>query len=563
MHEQFPEELFGKKHLAAFGKTPGFLLKYLDSSIRLQQLCEAFAVLKKAAATPTSEDLPSSAYDDSTFMDELLAYGKYDTDALAIRLNRFTFYGDIENSVDCVDVETKTNRFAFLFSKDTALLKQCAFYEEMGRLCALSPERKAELLAYCRQAAEHACQTVTVFRRGRDGVISLVGIVSRRETVQRELSDTLRAFSECGVRLSFFLYGDSDYELAFADVCGIEGKRVVRSESAPSITDALLEEYRVFVGYPREEIQNALRILQKKRRCVGVFAGSAEDRLLLNDAAFLAVNDPTYYHEKDAAEEIRKENLDVGDENSLRACSVMRRHSDVIVQRASEEGGGLSALLQALLECRAVAVKIRLLLSYLVPTQTLRIFAAIMGALFGFGLPGGALMLYATVLIDAVALTSVLSLKIPKTNLTKSSRVNEGDIEQLVFQKSRWVPMLISLFLVSLYLAIFMWFGIISVGEIHTYLFFSILSLEILLLYTVIFKKSFASKRPWFCQPAVFMTVPILAVTFLSVLFPSLGVMTGLGAWSIVTLLTLPLFPLFYFLSVYFLSFFSRTAKRT
>ena len=37
--EQFPEELFGKNHLAAFGKTPGFLLKYLDSSIRLHIQC--------------------------------------------------------------------------------------------------------------------------------------------------------------------------------------------------------------------------------------------------------------------------------------------------------------------------------------------------------------------------------------------------------------------------------------------------------------------------------------------------------------------------------------------
>lgn len=37
--ERFPEELFGKTHLAALGKTPGFLLKYLDSSIRLHIQC--------------------------------------------------------------------------------------------------------------------------------------------------------------------------------------------------------------------------------------------------------------------------------------------------------------------------------------------------------------------------------------------------------------------------------------------------------------------------------------------------------------------------------------------
>lgn len=37
--ERFPEELFGKAHLAAFGRTPGFLLKYLDSSVRLHIQC--------------------------------------------------------------------------------------------------------------------------------------------------------------------------------------------------------------------------------------------------------------------------------------------------------------------------------------------------------------------------------------------------------------------------------------------------------------------------------------------------------------------------------------------
>lgn len=35
----YPEEILGPKHLARFGKTAGFLLKYLDSSIRLHMQC--------------------------------------------------------------------------------------------------------------------------------------------------------------------------------------------------------------------------------------------------------------------------------------------------------------------------------------------------------------------------------------------------------------------------------------------------------------------------------------------------------------------------------------------
>lgn len=39
LFERFPEDFFGTKHLAAFGKSPEFLLKYLDSSIRLHMQC--------------------------------------------------------------------------------------------------------------------------------------------------------------------------------------------------------------------------------------------------------------------------------------------------------------------------------------------------------------------------------------------------------------------------------------------------------------------------------------------------------------------------------------------
>lgn len=37
--ERFPQELFGSKHLERFGKSAGFLLKFLDSSIRLHMQC--------------------------------------------------------------------------------------------------------------------------------------------------------------------------------------------------------------------------------------------------------------------------------------------------------------------------------------------------------------------------------------------------------------------------------------------------------------------------------------------------------------------------------------------
>lgn len=43
----YPRELFGEKHLRRFGSAPGFLLKYLDSSIRLHMQCHPSAGFAK------------------------------------------------------------------------------------------------------------------------------------------------------------------------------------------------------------------------------------------------------------------------------------------------------------------------------------------------------------------------------------------------------------------------------------------------------------------------------------------------------------------------------------
>ncbi len=45
--DRFPEEFFGREHLAKFGKSPEFLLKFLDSSIRLHMQCHPTAAFSR------------------------------------------------------------------------------------------------------------------------------------------------------------------------------------------------------------------------------------------------------------------------------------------------------------------------------------------------------------------------------------------------------------------------------------------------------------------------------------------------------------------------------------
>ncbi len=525
----------------------------------LNRLCETFVILKRAKSEKPGFQL-TDAIPDEIFLKELSAYCKYDTDALDIRLIR-TAYEKKSGDLECVDTVTKSGSFTLLFSATEGLLEECSHYENRGELEILTAERREELISYFKDARSNACRVRVVARRDEDGILSLVGILALREHIMQDLDKMINELTECGVRSTFFFDGDASYEANFANACNLTGKMLVSSEDLTELSEALLEEYRVFIGFSRDEIATLLGKMQRKRRCVGVLAGSCEDRVLLRDASIVLSCDLMSLHKKGKEDSVRTDPLGGGKEESARAAESVRRRSDVIIPRAGKNGGGLSSIYHAFFECRSVGYKSALLLSYLVPSHMLRIFLAIWFTLFGIGLPGALQILYVGLLIDALALSCILPMKIPHEYLRRPRRIGEKLIGHLIFSKKAWIPLLVSTFVFSLYFAIFSWVGLIDVLSAHTATFVSMLLLSVIVFYQEIYRKKLAYPDSVFKHPAFLLLLPIVLMIPLSVIFPAVGAVTGLGNWRFLSALGIPILPVLYLLMRYFFSFFDGTAK--
>lgn len=542
--------------------TCGHVMSYEDVKTpeELQSLCEAFVLLSRASVSVT-RSLSFAQASDDTLLRELIGAARFDTDALQIRLVRVEERDPAQRNVRCIDVKTNTKSFSLLFSPDPLVAERCHFYEVEGRLHPVSEALRGELLDYCRGEIANACSVITVVRRDEDGTLSLLGTVSGRERVQPALAREIESLSRSEVRLSFFLDGDATYENAFSDVCGLPASRLIASEEVPHLMPEHLDAYRVFIGFPKEDVLAVLQEIQKQRRSVGVLCGNAEDRRFLNAAAFTVVCDSTPYHDRGTEEAVRADSLNDGREFSAHASQSMRRHADAVILRATPSNGGLAALSEMFFASRAIGRRMRFLLNYLISVNMLRVFAAILCTLLGVGLPSGGWLLYSCLLLDVLALGRIVALRIPRGFLRKPQRINEQMLDRQIFSIDRWLPIMISVGGGALYLAIWRWLGMLTQNAAHAPILLILILSQLWILHGTTSRDGIGHGRFLLKYPAIPLLVPLILLIPLSVLLPMVGEMTGLGEWSLAALPALPLFPLTYVLSRYFIGIFRRTAK--
>jgi len=542
--------------------TCGQTLSAVDvhSPEKLQDLCEAFVLLNRAGSALT-RSLHFAQASDDTLLRELIGAARFDTDALQIRLVRVGEREVSQPNVRCIDVQTNSKSFSLLFSSDPRIAERCSFYEDEGHLLPFSEEMSRRLFDYSRDSVANACKVITVVRRAEDGTLSLVGTIAGRECVQPTLAREIDALSRSGITVSFFLDGEASYEDAFSNVCGLPAERIACSESVPHLTVELLESYRVFIGFPTEDVIAVLQEIQKQRRIVGVLCGNAEDRRFLNAAAFTVVCDATPSHKKGTEEEVRPNSLYDGREHSAHAAQSMRRHADAVILRATPEEGGLLALSELFFSCRAIGYRMRLLLRYLISVNMLRVFAAIFCTLLGVGLPSGVWLLYSCFLFDALALRQIIALRLPRGLLRDPQRIEEQMLDKQIFSRDRWLPIMISVGTVSLYLAVWRWLGLITQEMAHAPLFIVLLLSQLWILHRLILRDGVGYDRMLFKLSTVWLLTPVVVLIPLSIFVSKIGEITMLGSWHPAALVAIPLFPLSYLLSRYFLGIFHRTAK--
>lgn len=528
-----------------------------DEKANLQSLCEAMLLRHEAdMRMPTGECL-SADLTQTVFLSELISLSGFDAGALKVRLQeikRDTYPN--RSAWQCVTAGLQEGTERYLFDNSGTLMRHCMLYADGARMRAITSEYRATLRKYCEYIEENGCRALCVAKESGEDTLVLVGVLALREQVSAVLPSVVEELSQSGITTRFFL-SDDDY----VRVCHLPEPYLYCNAEHPSLTLALLQRYRTFIGFSKEEISALLPVYQKNGHRIAVLIGNADDRCFLR-AGVLTLACDTVADLGRYAENYIEETLDAdGQEGSHNASQTIRRHADVIIERSDRFSGGVYAVLQAVSHCRAVDARTKMFLQFWLHSLLARSLMMVFSVCTGIGFFSILQMFLSSFALDAVAVFYLAEIPLSQQSLRSSRVIDKAFLSQTLFAKEKILPTVISVAITALVTVILTLIGVLSKPVAGTYLFFSLFFLQICLLCRICFAEK---AKPQFKRTLLVggILIGVVAVlTLLSALIAPFGLMTGMGSWMPITAILLPLLPALYLILNLLLPFLRRTAK--
>ncbi len=523
----------------------------------LQSLCEAMLLRHEADLRAPTCDCASAVESDTAFLSELVSLSQFDAAALNVRLKTVERDTYSQNpSWQCVTAHLQEGSVRYLFDNSGTLLRHCVLYADGKRTRAITPEYRTTLKQYNGYIEENGCRALCIARENSEGTLILVGLIALREQVSVVLPSVVEELSQSGITTRFFL-GDDDY----AHVCRLPEPYLYRNAEHPTLTSALLQRYRTFIGFSKEELSALLPTFQKSAHRIAVLGGNADDRCFLRAGVLTLACDTVTDLKQYAEDHIEEATADDGREGSHNTSQTIRRHADVIIERADRFAGGVYAALQTISHSRAVEVRTRMLLQFWLHSQFARIVMMTLAVCTGIGLFSSLQMFISGFAIEIAALAILSDIPISQATLRRSNTIDQKFLFNTLLTKKSLLPTLASAGMTALMTAILTLTGVITAPAARTYLFFSLFILQICILVRIIYNVKAKPELKKTLHTGGILVLAIVLLTLLSLLIPSFEVVTGMGTWTILTAILLLLSPTIYWILHLLLPFLHRTAK--
>lgn len=528
-----------------------------EDKTNLRPLCEAMLLRHEADMRMPNGDCSGAVGADTVFLTEMTALCQFDTAALSVRLQtieRETY--SRSSSWQCVKANLQEGSVRYLFDNSGTLMRHCMLYADGARMRAITPEYRATLRNYCDFIAENGCRTLCVAKESSEGTLALVGILALCEQVSAVLPSVVEELSQSGIVTRFFLSNDD-----YAHACRLPEPYLYCNAEHPNLTPTLLQRYRTFIGFSKEELSALLPTYQKSAHRIAVLGGNADDRCFLRGGILTfacdAVADIRHY----AEDHIEEANSDHGGEGSHSASQILRRHADVIIERADRFAGGVYAALQTISHSRAVEARTRLFLQFWLHSQLARIAMMLFAVCTGVGFLSSLQMFLLGFVVEIAALVLIADQPIAQAALRHPNTMGNQFLFKTLFAKEPILSTLVSIGVTALTAIILALVNVIPREAVRTYFFASLLLFQIGILCYFAYRAKATPERKKVLYIGGILLIAISVLILLSSLIPAFGAATGMGSWTVLTAILLFLPPALFLLFNLLLPFLHRTAK--
>lgn len=513
----------GKRHFRSGATAHGVSV----DGAALRPLAEAFVLLAKAReALPAAQCERFTDPEDMTYLGELFRASGLDLHALDIRLRQVTLLAAGEEEL--LQIVTNTETYRLHLSCGAAAVATCSEVLTAQGCLPMTPQRLECFLRYA--ADEEACgRHIRAAVREFGGRMTLIGLLSLGEAVLPDLAARLARLRDMGVRVAVCL--DRDAETA---------ERYVRSvcpEATVSTAERLFADTnggapRFVAGIGHAELAAGLRTRTRAGRTVGLLCNRTDSRALLGSASIRFVADDCFALAAesggDAPEQIRFGALCTED-----VCmQSVRDGADVILARANASGGGLAAIEPTLRRARGTARRLAAFARSAALLRVVRMLFFTLCTLSGLGPPTAAETFLLSFGCDLVALWAALFGGLRREGGETPIAAERMGLPQSFRDRALWLSVLIppaAVWLLSLLLRVT---GLLSAEAAQSIAPIGLAVFEAVLLIFAESEDVRMRTASGYAVIAAVLVAPLLPSILCSILIPSFGEVTGLGAWS-------------------------------
>lgn len=482
-------------------------------------------------------------------------WAEIDTDALLIRIKEIR--GEADGISAIFPTADGNRRMTTILTSDYEAVAVCNTRCEDGLLLPMNDVFRDNLYRAYREAVRTGHLVMFILTRaGKE--IAVRGMLTYAPRTSRKTVGTVKSLEAAGIRVSAFFKDHSDVDIRAAGECGLtETYPALSLSDRGSFDTSLLDEgRRTFTNCTAEQIADCIRALREQGRTVGVLSVEHEDVALLNAADVAMTCSPSLYasaeegHPRLAGGSVSgREAVSAQDGIPLGqlATDITRRRADVVVRRATTEGGGILGIRRAFLCADHIKDTTDQVFGFTLLSQAARLLLLILSAVLGVGLPSSVALLLSGMGIDLLILLSAVGLPHAPTPRPRRS-MEQGIVNPHVTYFNQLVAVTAAVTLPVLAAAVCRFLGVEFGGDLSHFLFLCLVGLQL-----AIYRSSPLPRR----DGTVFVTTMALLLFYVAVL--AVALTAGLyPLWA----LAIPLASPAVYLMVFLILKRARRAKR-
>lgn len=543
----------GKYHLEsvyACGSiyNPGELL-----NANVHRLVKDLYLYRSASRPPSAADHDAFDAGLTAPIDALIKHVAVDT--AAIDLTKSGSYVSMQGDVFTVHNRLNSGEYSVLLSSDEQLLQQCTHVAAADVQKELDDAEHIALRTLCRIYRESGYRVLLVANQTQD-CVSLIGVLAFSHRPGYAFGECCEQLMESGVRVSVFMPNTPE-SMKILTEC-----KLVRDQDNDVLTAQAAEadgldlhvaygSYRAYLGFTQSQIADLLEKLKQRGNRVASYCvdNQAQD---LHDLADLTITcDAIEYRSSKVSESYYDKMPVEGKPFSARASQNMRRTSDVILRRASEQGGGLHGILTGRKYAFAINHNLANAITYLVTVQFFRLVLLTVPAMFGTHTLSAVSLLIFGLLIDVASVVLFAFATPSKAALSASYPIMRRLEKPITYNTANVVSACVSALLAWLVFTVLQIFDItepaqsLGFGFVSTYLLQG-------LVFVVTLREYNAQKKPSLLT--LICIAAYVLILLACMLLPGLNVLTGCTTLSWITLLASPFAAIIYLITYRILS---------